>query len=101
MTYRFLRSCVDWPMSKADELRDMIDEAVEITRGAFLKRVDTDELNGIAESLGYESHPKRGLTMAGDWHITYHRSRIGKNRVYYFRWSGIEHVFIKSNRSHL
>lgn len=38
----------------------------------------------------------RGLTMAGDWSVSYHRSRLHGRAVYYLRWSAIEYVFVPS-----
>lgn len=73
----------------------MIDEAVDITSLTFLKYVDRENMREIEQSLGYASHHKQGLTMAADWHISYHRSKLHGETVYYFKWSGIEHIFTK------
>jgi hypothetical protein len=32
--------------------------------------------------------------MAGDWHVSYHRSKYKGKTVYYFRHSAIEYIFI-------
>lgn len=73
----------------------MIDTAINITRRTFLKYVDDSELADVAEHLGYSWHPSQGLTMAGDYHVSYHRSKLHDERVYFFKWSGIEHVFTR------
>lgn len=92
--YQFYCSCVNWPRSDVHTgLIPMIDEAIEVARSTFLKHVDKAELRSLEESLGYESHPSRGLTMAGDGCVTYHRSKLHGKRVYFFRQSGIEYVF--------
>ena len=99
MGYRYYCSCVGWPREDVDAeggLSDMICGAIMLSRRAFLKHVDRESLVDIEEQLGYESHPRRGLTMAGDWHVTYHRSKLHGKRVYFFRWSGIEHVFVEA-----
>jgi hypothetical protein len=72
------------------DLSAMIDAAKDITRRTFIRHCDVSD---IAAALGYEEHPKRGLTMAADWSISYHRSSYRGARVYFFCWSHIEHVF--------
>jgi len=71
----------------------MIDDAIEITRKTFLKHVDRNSLKDTEISLGYEQHPRQGLTMAGDYYVSYHRSLLHNKRVYYFEHSAIEYVF--------
>ena len=76
--YRFYHSCVGWPKDAFIDggLSDMIDTEIGITRRTFLKHVDDGELADIAEKLGYSWHHRNGLTMAGDWHVSYHRSKL-------------------------
>ena len=96
--YRYLRCCVSWPQSDVHReggLRDMIDQAADITRRTFLQHIDRGDLRDLEEQLGYEAHPSRGLTMAADWAVSYHRSKLHGRRVYYFRHSAIEFVFTK------
>jgi len=95
-TYRYYTNCVGWPAHDVDRkggLRDMIDQATDITRDAFLRHVSLEELREIEQQLGYAAHPSQGLTMAGDWHVSYHRSKLHGKTVYYFCWSSIEYVF--------
>ena len=94
--YHFFSSCVAWPYERVDALHEIIDNAIDITRNTFLKHVDREGLKEIEESLGYESHPAKGLTMAGDYHVSYARSSINGYRVYFFKHSAIEYVFITS-----
>ena len=93
--YQFYSNCVGWPedASKEGGLSDMIDIEMDITRRTFLKYVDRDELTEIEGGLGYAKHPKQWLTMAGDYHVSYHRSKLHGKRVYYFKQSGIEYVY--------
>ena len=96
--FRFLCSCVDWPPNDIDTeggLSDMIQDARDITRRTFLLHVDRDELRNVEQSLSYSEHPSQGMTMAGDWHVSYHRSKLHGRTVYYFRHSAIEYVFDK------
>lgn len=94
MSYQFYSDCVSWPSNDVDEgLIPLIDEGISITRATFLKHIETAELKEIEQQLGYDSHHSKGLTMAADWHVSYHRSKLHGQRVYYFKWSGIEHVF--------
>lgn len=93
MKMTFYCNCVEWPRHDVQYLSDMIDDALEITRRTFLKHVDRNSLKGLERELGYEMHPKQGLTMSGDWAVSYHRSKLHSERVYYFRQSAIEYVF--------
>lgn len=98
--YRYWRCCIQFPTTgpEIDGLNDMIDEHVDVSRRTFMKHVGREELMDMAENLGYSSHPRKGhgLTMAADWSISYHRSKYRGHRVYYFRWSAIEYIYVPS-----
>jgi len=97
--YKFYSNCVSWPSGDVFNeggLSDMIDNAIDITRKTFMKYVYMSELKDIEMSLGYDNHYKQGLTMAGDYHVGYHRSKLHGKRVYYFRHSAIEYVFVNN-----
>lgn len=94
MTMRFIRTCVGCHGKDLDKLNEMIARERPISRRAFRESVDRAELREIEIGLGYEAHPSRGLTMAGDWHVSYHRSVWGDKPCVYFRWSAIEHIFV-------
>lgn len=93
--YRFYSDCINWPRHDVQALSDMADEALDITRKTFLKHIDTSELAQMADNLGYDQHHTQGLTMAADYHVSYHRSTLNGKRCYYFCHSAIEHVFTK------
>lgn len=95
MRYDFYHSCVNWPedVHRTNGLCDMINDAINITRRTFLKYINRKELQDLESQLGYFDHSKKGLTMASDWHVSYHRSYLHNKRVYYFCQSGIEYVF--------
>jgi hypothetical protein len=89
----YIGNCVGWPSNDVRAeggLCDMIDRAITITRRTFLKHVDRDSLQDVESALGY---PMGRLTMASDWAVSYHRSRLHGRWVYYFRHSSIEYVF--------
>lgn len=75
----------------------MIADSIEVSRKTFLKHVDKEQLQDLEQTLGYDRHPKQGLTMAGDWHVSYHRSKLNGQRVYFFVHSAIEYVFVPGN----
>jgi len=93
MPLRFHRTCVDWPQNEVPALRQMIDDAVQVTRKTFLRHVDRGDLRYLERSLSYAILPRDGLTMAGDPYVTYHRSKLNNQTVYYFNHSAIEYVF--------
>jgi hypothetical protein len=74
----------------------MIDNAIDISRVTFLKHVDRSQLFKIEQTLGYEHWPEKGLYMSNDYHVSYHRSVLHGDRVYFFKHSAIEHVFTRS-----
>lgn len=93
---QFHNNCVGWPRHDVyaeGGLRDLIDEAHEVTRSTFLKHVDREDLKNLELELGYSLHPSQGLTMAGDYHVRYYRSKLHGERVYFFTHSAIEYVF--------
>jgi hypothetical protein len=71
----------------------MIDGSLEISRKTFLRHVDRDSLRECEEWLCYHKHPKQGLTMAGDYHVRYFRSKLHGERVYGFVHGNIDWVF--------
>ena len=91
--YYYFNNCVNWNKKDVPALQDMFNIRRTITRKTFLKYIDRGELKEIEKDLGYESHYKQGLTMAGDNYVEYFRSVLSGERVYGFRYSGIEYVF--------
>jgi hypothetical protein len=94
--FNYLNNCVGWPSSDVHTgggLCDLIEERKEISRATFLKHVNREELAELEQGLSYARHPSQGMTMAGDYHVEYFRSRHHGNRVYGFRHSAIEYVF--------
>jgi len=92
----YFNNCVNWNQGdvfRKGGLSDMTDRAIDISRKTFLKHIDREDLRDIEEGLGYEQHPSRGMTMAGDYAVSYHRSKLHGKTVYYFRHSAIEYVF--------
>jgi len=75
----------------------MVNAAQDITRKTFLKYVDQEEMIQIERDMGYERDPRRGLTMANDYHVSYHKSTLLGCPVIYFVWSAIEYVFADLN----
>ena len=102
MSYDFYSSCVDWPTGDVNTeggLSDLINDRIEITRRTFLKHTDYRQVRWLAMGCGYAQHPSQGLTMAGDAYIEYFRSKLHGKRVYGFRWSSIEYVFVKQEEA--
>ena len=73
----------------------MVDEAIDITLCTFRKHcVGFAE---IATQLGYAQDSRKGLTIAQDWHVSYHRSKYNGERCYFLQWSGIEYIWLINN----
>lgn len=90
---RFFSDCVNWPEDQVDDLNAMIRAGKDISRKTFLKSVDPEEMKELEQRLGYERDPRKGLTMANDYHIGYYKSTVRGCPAVYFVWSAIEHVF--------
>lgn len=94
---RYFNNCVNWDRSDVHAeggLCDMIDAARNITRRTFCARVDRLSREEQERGLGYAPHdPGAVLTMKRDYHVSYHRSTLHGQRVYFFKHSAIEHVF--------
>lgn len=83
-------NCVGWRRDMIDVLTYLQENDRQITRRTFRKHVNTETLRRIElEELQYFAHGAQGLTMAGDWHVSYHKCE----GIYYFSHSGIEYVF--------
>lgn len=96
--FAYYTNCVHWPLNDVHNtggLIEMIDNAQDIQRKTFVSHVDQKDLHMLEKALGYETHHRRGLTMAADWHVSYHKSKLHGHTVYYFRHSAIEYVFVK------
>ena len=91
MKYVLETTCVD---SDGDSIIDMVESSHEVTRATFQRRCDW---RSWAESLGYASHHRHGLTLARDRHVRYHRSTYQGRPCYFATWSVIEHVFTQSD----
>ena len=83
-------------MNDVETLSNMIDTAAIITRRTFLKHVNRDDLRRLESQLGYAKHPTQGLTMSEDWCVTYHKSKLHDEIVYFFTYSAIEYIFKKN-----
>jgi len=97
--YDFYCSCVNWPAEDVHAeggLIDMIDNAKDITRDTFVRHISNFSLHELERSLGYApSDPHSTLTMANDYHVSYHKSKLHGKTVYFFKHSAIEYVFKK------
>lgn len=93
---KYMNSCVNWPqhdVSAEGGLSDMVDQSRDVSRSTFLKYVDQTDLHELEAALGYTRSPKQGLTMADDYHVSYHRSKLHDETVYFLKHSAIEYVF--------
>jgi len=82
-------------MREVNDLREIIDNARDVTRATFLRHVAPADMRRLEAECGYVPHPAQGLTMAADWHVQYCRSSLHRHRVWFFRWSAIEFVFVQ------
>jgi hypothetical protein len=93
--YDYFKSCCDFEPSEVDDLNSMIDENINVTLATIRKHCSgfTDWTMG----LGYEKDSRKGLTIANDWAVSYHRSKYKGQRCYYVRWSAIEYIWLQGD----
>lgn len=88
--FQFVTRCIE---AKFHDLAEMEHRARPITRRTFLKHVELGDLRQWERRIGYAAHPKQGLTMTADCHVTYYKSRFKGRRCVGFDWSRIDHIF--------
>jgi len=94
-TYHYFRSCVQIPYAWVDILHKCIEDATDITRQTFMRRVNTIEMRHLADDMGYARSGRWGdLTLAQDWLVSYHKSKFNGVVCYYMRHSAVEHIFL-------
>lgn len=93
---QLIGSCVTLGHARCNALMDMVDNERDITRQTFGRYVSLRE---VAEMFGYAHHPSQGLTLAGDWHVSYHRSKFAGVPCVYVKHSGIEYVYVEPDRA--
>lgn len=91
--YKFKCSAV--PPELLSEFLEAMDHSLEVSRRTFRKHVCHSSLAMLESELGYARHYKQGLTLAGDWAVSYGRSKMFGKWIYFIKWSGIEFVFME------
>lgn len=89
--YVYRTCCVN---STAKLINEMIEEGQEVTLATF--RRHCQGVSEWAQSMGYETDKRRGLTLANDWHVRYYKSRYKGKPCYFIRHSAIEYIWVKA-----
>ena len=104
--FRYITDCINAPgfegMSygeAGDAINAMKAVARPVTRKTFLAHTLHKERQSVEAALGYVRYPRQGLTMAGDWHVSYFKSTFKDRPVYYFTHSGVEYIFAQTKGS--
>ncbi len=94
--YRYFQSCVDFVGDEVEHLLAMLDSEseTEATLATLRRNCGTAAIGDWAKQHGYERSKRRGLTMANDFAISYHRSIYRGRRCYFIRWSAIEFIWV-------
>ncbi|KKN10455.1 hypothetical protein LCGC14_1036360 [marine sediment metagenome] len=101
--YRYLKSCTDFGASDVEHLLAMLDSEAEteITLATLKRNCGSKSISDWAALHGYGRSKSRGLTMANDYAISYHRSLYRGERCYFIRWSAIEFIWVTERLSKL
>lgn len=90
MSYTFIGNCA---ALEGDAINDMKRGASRITRRRLLALVGRERMADMAAGLGYAARSRDGLTMAADWHVSYHVGHYAGAACCFFTWSAFEYVF--------
>jgi len=96
MRKRFVTTCVN---STGPAIREMLNSSKNVTRRTFLRHVDRKDMLKQEAACGYSQHPKQGLTMAADRHVSYSVGKYQGQPCAFFTWSAIEYVFCGGDRT--
>jgi hypothetical protein len=86
--YHYETNCV--ACGDGDAIRALVDSARPVTWRTFAANCDW---RPVAEALGYATTGNAGLRLSQDFCVSFHRGVWNGRPCYYFRWSGIEHIF--------
>lgn len=89
--FEFITSCVDVPLSKVQDLFDMMDRARDVSFATFARRT---RWQSIAASLGCAVGSQKGLHLKDDYHVSFKRSTWRGRPCYYLDHSRIEYIFV-------
>jgi hypothetical protein len=86
-------NCINWPKDDIETgLIPMIDRSQRITYKTFLQHVSINDLEELFPDYTW-GPGKKGLRISKDFNVSFHRSKLQGNLMYYVRWSGVEYVF--------
>lgn len=88
----YITCCVDLGMKDVPALRDMIEEARQVSYRTARARIGGDALAAVFHDYDWSRKPQY-LTMKKDWHVGYYRSVFRGKPVYYVKHSAIEYIF--------
>lgn len=89
--FKYETCCVDAPNG---ELIDALKEnARQISYRTF--RRHCEGVDEWAASKGYDRRSDQGVTLKGDWAVSFHKSTYDGRPCYYICWSGIEYIWTK------
>lgn len=88
--YRYETCCIH---SDYESITSMTEQSSDVSYRTMLKYCD---LASWAEDHGYEVRQNvgHGLTLKGDWHVSYHKSVYRGKPCYYLVHSHIEYIWV-------
>lgn len=97
----YYKNCIDFGTDNGandvDHLLTMIDNEVDVSWETFKKHVDLDQVRDLFPNYYWRGYNKKSdvgdLTLWNDWAVTFHRSKLYGETVYFIRHSAIEYIF--------
>lgn len=78
-----------------DSVGVMVEDAIDLTSRVFRERIGEENYAKLSNHLGYSFVDEGVLTLASDWHVSFHRSQYESQPCYYCNHSAIEYVFVE------
>lgn len=96
---KFWFDCTSIPSGLRQGFEQAVDNAKEITPERFKKVVETDDLNNIAEQLGYYVGKAKngGMRLYDDCYVRFYVSKLKDKRILILEQSSVEYVFKVNN----
>ena len=88
--YHYLTNCIG---AEGDDIREMVEQAIEINYNTFLKYVSVEEVKNIFDY--YEWGRGNGLKLKDDYAVRYFKSVFKEKLCVYIKHSAIEYIYVK------
>jgi len=94
MTKRYITNCVN---STARLIDLMTDRAKKISYSKFVNQIEIGDLKGLFPLYNWSVKKSNGLTLKGDYAVSFYQSNYNGKPCVYVEHSSIEYIFAEMN----